>query len=192
MTQSAKRRFRCLEWIAAHVGYDGDDCLIWPYALSRGYAQVPLPGGKVRKGSRIMCILAHGEPPTRKHEAAHTCGRGNIGCINPKHLSWKTRSENQQDRRAHGTQGRGREMNERGIGYKLDPAKVAEIRAIGDKESKEELGRRYGVTPSNIAKILMGKTWPTGDYSLRGFAVTKIRPKKELSSVGEYAGPKEE
>ena len=160
-----------LRWIRAHVGYDGDECLIWPLSRSRGYAQVGI-NGKLLKASRVMCEMAKGPPPTPKHEAAHSCGRGKDGCMNPKHLSWKTRAQNQQDRRLHGTQGRGPNMNARRIGYKLTPKLVAEIREIGDGMSKEGLGRRFGVTPSCIAKVLSRKTWPTDGYSPRGFAVT--------------------
>ena len=38
-------------------------------------------------------------------------------------------------------------MRTRRIGFKLNPELVAEIRTIGNTVSKEELGRRYGVTP---------------------------------------------
>lgn len=33
-----------------------------------------------------MCELVYGKPPMPKHQAAHNCGKGNLGCINPKHL----------------------------------------------------------------------------------------------------------
>jgi hypothetical protein len=52
---------------------------------------------------RLMCQLAHGDPPTPDHIAAHSCGRGHEGCVNPNHLSWKTYSENELDKRVHGT-----------------------------------------------------------------------------------------
>ena len=164
-----------LDWLIAHVGHDSEECLIWPFSRSRGYAQVSV-NRKIKKASRIMCEKVHGPPPTPKHEAAHSCGCGHLGCINPKHLSWKTRSENQQDRRKHGTHGRGANMRTRRIGFKLNPELVAEIRTIGNTVSKEELGRRYGVTPSNIAKILSRKSWwIDGKRTPRGWALPPYR-----------------
>lgn len=50
-----------------------------------------------------MCQKAHGDPPSPKHDAAHSCGRGHEGCVNPNHLSWKTKKQNQADRITHGT-----------------------------------------------------------------------------------------
>jgi hypothetical protein len=156
-----------LDWLRAHTGHEGEDCLIWPFSRSRGHAQVSIKG-KVKKAARIMCALVNGPPPTPKHETAHSCGCGHLGCVHPKHVSWKTRSDNQRDRWQHGTQAVGG-------AFKLNPEKVAEIRAIGNSVSKEELGRRYNVTPANIAKVLKGKTWPSGDYTPRGFAVRRSR-----------------
>lgn len=167
---TAKGQGRGIEWLRAHVNYSGDECLIFPLKTRRrGYAVVGI-NGKIPCAARVMCELVKGPPPTPKHEAAHSCGRGNKGCVNPKHLSWKTRAENQQDRRKHGTQGRGPNMTARRIAYILTPEKVAEIRAIGDSVTKEELGRRFGVTPSNIGKVLRRESWPSGDYTPRGFA----------------------
>lgn len=80
-----------------------DECLIWPYSKNGvGY-------GQIRKGyekllvHRIACEALHGPPPTQKHEAAHNCGKGHLGCCNPHHLRWATRAENQADRKIHGT-----------------------------------------------------------------------------------------
>lgn len=169
-----KGKSAALDWLRAHVGHSDDECLIWPYSKSRGYGQVAV-NGKIKKAARLMCEWVHGAPPTPKHEAAHSCGCGHQGCVSPKHLSWKTRSENQQDRRKHGTHGRGPNMMSRRIAYKLNPEKVVQIRAIGDGMSKEALGRLFGVTPANIAKILKRESWPNGDYAPRGFAVTPFR-----------------
>lgn len=85
------------KWLRDHVGHKSEKCLIWPFGKSirgrggvnfRGYCQ-PAP--------RVMCILAHGEPPSDKHEAAHKCHNGHEGCVNPKHLYWATPSENRLD-----------------------------------------------------------------------------------------------
>jgi hypothetical protein len=183
MARTVKGQSQGMDWIMAHLNEPDGPCLIWPFCRSRGSAVLGMRGLPTTKAPRIMCELVNGPPPTPKHEAAHSCGCGHLGCMHPKHLSWKTRAENQQDRRKHGTHGRGPNMNARRIVYKLNPQKVAEIRAIGDSMSKEELGRRYGVTPSNIAKILRRESWPSGDYSPRGFAVTPRR--RVTQALGE-------
>lgn len=89
------------EWVRAILPYDGDDCLTWPYATDKdGYGLGEL-GGKIRRAHRYICMLAHGAPPTQRHQAAHSCGKGHLGCVNPRHLRWATNSENQLDRWAH-------------------------------------------------------------------------------------------
>jgi hypothetical protein len=87
------------------VGHEGDECVLWPYGkASTGYGQTRLNGQAVN-AHRAMCVLAHGEPPNAEVEAAHRCG--NRSCVNPNHLRWATRSENQMDRVEHGRSNRG-------------------------------------------------------------------------------------
>src|SRR5215471_14726746 len=92
-----------LEWIQERVGHAGDDCLQWPFSRSSSGYGILFHEGKVVYAHRTMCELANGKPPTPKHHASHSCGRGHLGCVNPRHLEWKTAAENQQDRRKHGT-----------------------------------------------------------------------------------------
>jgi hypothetical protein len=143
-------------WILDRVAYQGDDCIEWPFSKSRGHGHLSVKGKRM-KAARLMCELVNGPPPTPKYETAHSCGRGHFGCMTPRHLSWKTRTENQRDRREHGTAGKAAVQH---LYRKLTEEQVSEIRAIGDAVSKEELGRRYSCTPANIAKILDGRTWP--------------------------------
>src|SRR6478735_5284661 len=80
-----------------------DECLIWPFARGgNGYAYASLDG-KVGTVHRYVCRKVNGEPPTPKHDAAHSCGKGHEACISPVHLSWKTRKENCADMMRHGT-----------------------------------------------------------------------------------------
>lgn len=143
--------------------YDGDECLIWPFARDEnGYGQVK-DKGQMRSAHRVVCEEAHGQPPTPKHEAAHSCGRGSAGCVTKRHLSWKTRAGNQQDRVAHGTSNRG----ERASNAKLTEAQVLEIYALRGKLSLSKIATRYGVTPHAICSIHIGRSWawlttPTG------------------------------
>lgn len=147
-----KGKSDALNWLRAHVLYEGADCLLWPYSTTRGYAQVPMDG-KIAKATRVMCQWAHGDPPTPKHEAAHSCG--NRRCVNPSHLSWKTRSENQLDAVAHGTVFRkGNRWN-----TKLSPTQALEIRSLKGSLSQDKIAARFGVSHSTVAKIHRGELW---------------------------------
>lgn len=105
MPQGNRGQGKCIAWIRAHADYTGDDCLTWPFAIqATGYGSFGYLG-KPHYAHRYMCELVNGPPPTAKHHASHSCGRGKFGCVNRNHLSWKTPSENNRDRRKHGTQG---------------------------------------------------------------------------------------
>jgi DNA-binding transcriptional regulator YiaG len=159
-----------LLWLQARVAYNGDDCLVWPFSTVRGYGNLKYRD-KITYAHRVMCELRHGPPPSPTHQAAHSCGRGDHGCVNPRHLSWATPSQNQLDKRLHGSSHRA------GTGYKLTPQDVAAIRATKGK-TQDELAKMYGVSRRNIGAVLSGRSWPTGGYSPRGFQVTPYRRKR--------------
>jgi len=82
--------------------HTGDECLDWPFSRdSKGYAKVRF-NSQYRIVSRLACMEAHGEPPTPEHHAAHSCGRGKEGCVNPHHMRWATPKENEADKLIHG------------------------------------------------------------------------------------------
>lgn len=134
------------KWLVSHVGHTGQDCLTWPFKANiDGYGMV-MVNRKNWMAHRLMCELAHGLPPTPKHQAAHECGNGNKGCVNPRHLSWKTQHENQQDRWKHGTQN----VGQRG---KLTYAERVAIRAMRGEKTQAELAKIYGVDRTTIRCI---------------------------------------
>lgn len=144
-----------IAWIEAHVGHKGDQCLIWPFGVSdHGRGQAHL-GGQPKSAPRVMCILAHGEPPDPAMHAAHSCGNGHIGCMHPGHLRWATVAENENDKRLHGTLRRGRAINT----AKLTEDDVRAIRAAEGYRIGGELARKYGVTVSCICTIRTRKSW---------------------------------
>lgn len=144
-------------WIKAHVAYAGDDCIQWPFCTLRGRGMLRYEGKKWY-AHRIMCILAKGEPPTPEHEAAHECGNGHLGCVNPNHLNWKTRTENRRDSIRHGTSVRSRP--------RLSRPQVAQIRTLKGKESAYVVAERYEVSPTAIYLIWQGRTFKHTDYAL--------------------------
>jgi hypothetical protein len=102
-----------------------------------------------------MCERKHGPAPTLDHEAAHSCGKGHEGCINPHHLDWKTPAENQADKLTHGTHRRG----ERCPTAKLTEKDVREIRALQGRLLGREVGEIYGVTRWTVFDIWKRRIW---------------------------------
>lgn len=143
------------DWLRAHVTHAGDDCLIWPFATGAdGYGRAHRPKrGSLTTASHLMCELAHGPRPSRIHEAAHSCGNGNKGCVNPRHVYWATPTENQRDRIEHGTSNRGTQQG----ASRLTDDDVRAIRAATC--SQADLAMRYGVDQSHINKIIHRRAW---------------------------------
>lgn len=144
------------EWLTSHVDYAEDDCLPWPFGrLNNGYGRYSEPGGEAGVASRVMCIRAHGEPPTLDHEAAHSCGRGHEGCVNPRHLRWATSIENKADQVDHGTVRRGETYEH----AKLTIQDVRQIRKMQGVQTAQELADRFNVHPTHIQSIQAGRAW---------------------------------
>jgi hypothetical protein len=143
------RQGKNIRWLEAHVGYDGEGCLIWPFGVNdNGRGNV-----KGVSAPRYMCRLAHGNPPDESFHAAHICGMGHLGCVHPKHLRWASPAENEADKLKHGTLRRGSDVNT----SKLSREDVIAIRA--SSESGVSLAAKYGVTPAAISAIRTGKNW---------------------------------
>lgn len=137
------------------LNHHSDECLFWPYGrISAGYALMSAEG-KDRYVHRYVCAAENGPPPTPRHEAAHSCGNGHLGCVSRKHLSWKTPADNQRDKRLHGTDNRGHKHPL----AKLTEEQVRQIRAMGPDISCLAVARQYGVTDSAIYAIREGITW---------------------------------
>jgi hypothetical protein len=142
------------EWIAAHIDFAGDDCLIWPFGVGSNGRPAARLNGRLTSGPRVMCILAHGEPPKSSMHASHSCGGGHLGCMNPKHLRWATPSENEADKIAHGTLRKGRAINTN----VLSESAVREIRASVN-EKGTDLAARFGVSTSLVSSIRNKRCW---------------------------------
>jgi hypothetical protein len=140
-------------FLRAHVNYDGDDCLPWPFCRSSHGHGAACVGGVPKTASRWMCILAHGEPPSPKHEAAHSCGRGNLGCVNPRHLRWATPTENQADKDLHGTHNKG----ERHGNSKLSADDIIAIRSDG--RMHRIIAADYGIARTTVSNIIHKRLW---------------------------------
>lgn len=144
-----------LAWIRQHTSHSDDACLLWPFpSNTKGYGVTRFRERSVA-ASRIMCILAHGEPASPDLESAHSCG--NSLCVNPRHLRWATSLENNHDKYEHGTSNTG----SRNPMAKLNEEVVAEIRSLSGQISQRAIARRFGVSDGTISMVISGKRWTT-------------------------------
>lgn len=102
-------------WAKVDFPDDLDQCWPWTGSMSkkrRGRRPI-IRLGAASDGhvlvTRQVCTWYQGLPPTPAHEAGHTCPGGERSdCVNPQHLQWMTREENEQwKRRAQATAGLG-------------------------------------------------------------------------------------
>lgn len=127
------------------------ECVFWPFATSRGYAYMAW-NGKYVSVSRLLCRLVHGDPPDESMQAAHRCGKGKKGCVNPACLYWATKAENEADKLVHGTLPRG----DRSPASKVTDDQVAAIRK--DNRRGKVIAKDYGISPAQVSRIKSGKS----------------------------------
>lgn len=140
-----------MEWLLQHKNHGGDDCLIWPFGTRKdGRAKL-----RNESAYRVMCKLVNGPPPSRRHQAAHSCGKGHEGCVNPRHLRWDTALGNQMDRKIHGTHNRG----VRNRNCQLSEDDVREIRRLRGTMFQYEIAEKFGITQGAVNKIHTRRTW---------------------------------
>lgn len=134
-----------------------DECILWPYANSRGYPKMwvgPTKARRLMSVHRLACEREHGPQPIGMPDAAHRCG--NRGCINRRHVRWTTSRENHADKIIHGRTNRG----ERHGHSKLTTQEVLRIKerlAVGER--KKVIAADYGVVHGCISRIERGITW---------------------------------
>lgn len=134
-----------------------DRCMIWPFHVDKdGYGLIY--GARAKKGtvSRvhvIACEQINGPRPYRGAQVRHGPCR-TPACFNPRHLSWGTGQQNQDDRVRDGTA-------PVGVGnprHKLTEAEVLAIRAEPGTP-RAELVARYKVSKSLVSQIRARKIW---------------------------------
>src|SRR6185369_3598386 len=138
-------------WMQKHLGHDDAEfCLIWPFTRAQnGY---PTAGkNNAIRPHRVMCEHRNGPPPTPEHQAAHSCGKGHLGCVNPWHLNWKTPAENQIERY--------KQQGGKLPRYRLRPDQVDEIRSMKGRERTVETAARFQCSEANVRQIQNGQTW---------------------------------
>jgi hypothetical protein len=136
------------------IPHTGDECLPWPFFINSraGYPQAKLEG-RFRLVHRFVCEKVNGEPPTTGHQAAHACGRRD--CVNPRHIFWKTRRENEADKVIHGTNLAG----ERNPNAKLTADEVTAIRVLRGRLSTSKIAEIFGIKPDYVYVVQQRHSW---------------------------------
>lgn len=166
------------QWIRDHAIYAGDDCIVWPFCRDPGVGRGRIAVRHIGAfwSHRVMCEYVQGPMPEDRPWVAHSCGNGHLGCMNPNHLSWKTRSANALDRAIHGTNvGPGRRR------HKLTADQVAEIRRMKGHKTQMALAALFGVSDNAIRNIHAGRTW--GPPKPRREAPLTLREVAEIRSL---------
>lgn len=149
-----------LRWLEDRANYLGDECLTWPFfKCGDGRPGALWFRSKQTNAARVMCFLAHGDPPFPKAHAAHSCGNGHLACVNPRHLRWATAKQNQLDRYRDGTDIRG----ERHPNSHLSSADVRKIRQLvpllRGRMSHSDIGKLFDTTGSYVWAIVQRRVW---------------------------------
>lgn len=149
MRESAVKRFI----LDVAVPYEGDDCLTWPFSrMGKGYGSAKWEGRRY-VAHRLVLILKEGQPPTPSHQAAHSCGNGFLGCVNPNHLRWATPLENAADKTAHGRDCPGEKNGNSRL-------KSEDVLAIFIAQgSQQSIAERFGISQFHVSRIKRGKKW---------------------------------
>lgn len=125
-------------------------CHEWTSCLMpNGYGQISR-NNRAEYAHRVAWELANGPIPEGLF-ILHHCD--NRKCVNPNHLFLGTFDDNMADMVSKQRHARGDSNGRR----KLNSKQVREIRsAIG---THQEIGRRFGVTPSLVSMIRSGRIW---------------------------------
>ena len=130
-----------------------DDCIKWPFPSNRNGYGTLCYNGKQTTASRVCCILFNGNPPSDNHQAAHSCGNGSKGCVNPDHIRWATPRENTLEKNDHGTMMRG----ESHTNAKLTDEQVSMLRERSKTERVEKLAKEFGISRGYAFDLVSGK-----------------------------------
>lgn len=132
-----------------------DECLFWPFARNdQGYAHGWIDGA-LQYIHRLACEQENGSPPTAEHEAAHSCGRGHLGCVARRHLRWKTHAENIAEAVEHGSLQRGEDR----WNAKLTEADVRAIRSMLGTNTQQRIADQFGISREMVSRIKRGLAW---------------------------------
>jgi hypothetical protein len=143
--------------VTAVAGHNSDECLIWPFHKDRdGYGRLrPFhEGARITVGAhRLTFKLKYGRWP--EPCALHSCD--NPSCVNPRHISEGTNTQNQREKLERGRSLKGTQQ----VAAKLTEEIVREARKeyIPRKMGFHRLAKKYGVTKHAMMLAITGKSW---------------------------------
>jgi len=129
-----------------------------PMVDSDGYQRISIYLG-ASKWKRVgvhfvVCEAFHGPRPDDKPLVAHADGNPSNNFSD--NLRWASFKENESDKRRHGRTLEGSRHHQ----AKLKEAQVIEIRSRATRgESRASLAREYGITDTQISRIVLRKSW---------------------------------
>jgi hypothetical protein len=130
-----------------------DGCWEWAGTyFVNGYGKYVIDG-KQHKAHRVAWQITHGRSPGALL-VCHTCD--NPACVRPDHLFAGSHADNMLDMAKKGRR-RGVTAGERNGRAKLTEQDVHAI--LRSSENNSSTGRRYGVSPTNIRDIRLGRLW---------------------------------
>jgi hypothetical protein len=136
---------------------DERGCIEWPRGRNRaGYGIAHFAGQRV-PAHRVVCILAHGQPPSARPFVLHSCD--NPSCVNPHHLRWGDAKENSNDMVIRGRRPR-IEGSKHGRS-KLTESDILDIRNLHAmwRPPHQAIADAWGVHRVLISCILLRKIW---------------------------------
>lgn len=150
-------------------GYSRKEKILKPYPNYKGYLRVDLYKDGQRKRHQVHRLVLEvfiGLCP-KGMECRHLDGNPQNNRLD--NLKWGTRSENQQDRIAHGTSNKGLTYNcgENQGSHKMTEKQILEIRKLYKtklssgkrKYSQRQLAQMFNVTQTTIKDIVNINTW---------------------------------
>jgi DNA invertase Pin-like site-specific DNA recombinase len=78
-----------------------------------------------------------------------------MGCCNPRHLEWKTKRQNENDKILHGTLLRGSKIGN----SRLTETDVLAIRAMVRVTSQSEVAKAFGIAQATVSAIQRRIIW---------------------------------
>lgn len=152
----SKKRIPLLDRFFRRIGKKtAAGCIPWTGWTLQGYGVFSTSNGNEKwRAPRFAYTLMYGPIPPGLH-VLHKCD--NPICVNPAHLFLGTNADNAADKVAKGRQTKGSDI----VHSKLSEETVREIRrryALGTT-SQYKLAKEYGVTQSNVSRLVNVTRW---------------------------------
>lgn len=148
------------EWFSTQLDKEESGCWEWARCKTqKGYGQFH-HNGKTIFTHRFVLETKLGRPILNGMMACHSCH--NRACCNPDHIREGTAKENTRDMLDANRQATGEQTTHRGEDHgmsKLTADQVIEIRKLRNTASGRQVAKQFGVSPSVVSSIQLGKTW---------------------------------